>query len=480
MSKSPQEVTSTNTTTVDPVTAGRQTQLWDAARNTMGTTGAVNDPYAKPRSFFTELAKRDGPVGEMARRNLAKMGPAPQGEFQLHAFQPYTGEMVPGVNDDMRASYDMARSAAGAGMDDVGAGGDIFRSLANFNPSAVRAGTIRPTTVDGQAPMVSAGSVGDPTNGGVGTVSARDVMAKQFTDYDLTQYTNPFTGQVIDSAMGDLERARQVAIQQGQSAAAKAGSYGGSRHGVRDGMTNDAFSRTAAATSAGLRRDAYDSATGLITADANRQLAADQGNQNTDVAVGSTNMQGRVAEGSQRLQAGIADAGNQLAASSANAGLWSDLAKFNANARNDAETRNVGNRIAVGQGNQSAEIAGAGVRGNAAAGLLNTGTTRNSIAAKGADLVNRIGVQQRGVQGEQNTAAYQEFMRQQDDPMRRLGFLSGMTGTPGSTSTNTQQVYQNPLGNILGAASTLLPLIPGVGTAAKAGMSYYDDFLEGM
>jgi hypothetical protein len=90
---------------------------------------------------------------------------------------------------------------------------------------------------------------------------------------NMQQYMNPYQQQVIDAAMGDMNRQRQMMLQGVGDQAQAAGAFGGSRHGVAEAETNrgamDAMSRTIA----GLRQQGYDQASGLAMQDIMNQMA---------------------------------------------------------------------------------------------------------------------------------------------------------------------------------------------------------------
>lgn len=92
-------------------------------------------------------------------------------------------------------------------------------------------------------------------------------------DQRLSAYYNPYEQQVLDRSMNDLERQRQMALQQtaGQSLANRA--FGGSRQAVRESLTNEAFAKQAADTAANLRYQGFNTALGAAQAD----LAQQQG-----------------------------------------------------------------------------------------------------------------------------------------------------------------------------------------------------------
>lgn len=81
-----------------------------------------------------------------------------------------------------------------------------------------------------------------------------------FTPDQVSQWMNPYEQDVVNAALGDIERQRQ--IQQvgnaGQATMAKA--FGGSRQGVVEAGTNEAALRTGATTAANLRSTGYQNA----------------------------------------------------------------------------------------------------------------------------------------------------------------------------------------------------------------------------
>lgn len=93
-----------------------------------------------------------------------------------------------------------------------------------------------------------------------GMTNAMNYQPMAFNQGNLNQYMNPYTNQVIDTSLGNLETARQKAIQQGQTSAVNAGAYGGSRHGVADSLTNEVFAKQAGDLSSNLNMQNYNQA----------------------------------------------------------------------------------------------------------------------------------------------------------------------------------------------------------------------------
>ena len=110
------------------------------------------------------------------------------------------------------------------------------------------------------------------------------VTAGQLRDTDMSAYMNPYTGEVIDRSIADLERARQGAISQGQGAAIGAGAYGGSRHGVADSLTNREFADSAGSLAANLRNAGWGQAQDAARFDIGNRLGADTFNSQQGLA----------------------------------------------------------------------------------------------------------------------------------------------------------------------------------------------------
>jgi hypothetical protein len=83
-----------------------------------------------------------------------------------------------------------------------------------------------------------------------------------------TDPARAWTNDVVNTSLNDLDRARQMAIGQGEDAAIAAGAYGGSRHGVADSLTNEASLRAAASTAARSRSAGFNAAAGYGMQDA--------------------------------------------------------------------------------------------------------------------------------------------------------------------------------------------------------------------
>ncbi|HEY4031993.1 MAG TPA: hypothetical protein VGM25_16725 [Caulobacteraceae bacterium] len=159
-------------------------------------------------------------------------------------FQPYAGQQVAGFTPDQTQAQ-----AAYAG---IGQGGV------------------------GSAPL----QAGINLATGVGQYQPQAVTAAPLTSVDLSGYMNPYSQQVIDSTLSDLNRQRNIQATNDASTATQAGAFGGSRSAVLQGLDDDNFARQAAQTAASLNQQNFSQAQAAAQGDLSRQLSASQANQN--------------------------------------------------------------------------------------------------------------------------------------------------------------------------------------------------------
>jgi hypothetical protein len=84
-----------------------------------------------------------------------------------------------------------------------------------------------------------------------------------FGEADIAKFFNPYEEQVVQGALGDIERTRLMQEQANRDQATRARAFGGSRQAVVSGMTNEAALRQAATTGAQLRSAGYTQAANL-------------------------------------------------------------------------------------------------------------------------------------------------------------------------------------------------------------------------
>lgn len=93
---------------------------------------------------------------------------------------------------------------------------------------------------------------------------------------DIAAYQNPYTDQVVNTGLNDIERSRQMAINDTGAAATAAGAFGGSRHGVAEALTNEGFGRQAAQFAGQQRQAGFNNAQQGAMFDINSRMGANQ------------------------------------------------------------------------------------------------------------------------------------------------------------------------------------------------------------
>ena len=172
-------------------------------------------------------------------------------------------------------------TSALAGGTGAAAGGLGLGSLGSMGwGTALGAGALASKVLGGNQPTSSTSSTSiDPqmkeaylrnleearqTAAGLGT---RQFAA--FPEYStnmVQKYMNPYQQEVIDASMADLERQRQMQQMPDLNTATQAKAFGGSRQGVAQALTNEAYDRTQANTLANLRSQGFGNAQGVALA----------------------------------------------------------------------------------------------------------------------------------------------------------------------------------------------------------------------
>lgn len=155
-------------------------------------------------------------------------------------FQPYTGEMVAGFTPDQMQAMQATRGLFGQAMD-----------------------------LDPRSNLAALARQGTPT-----------VQAASLLDTDIARYQDPFTEQVLEPALADIQRRQDMQQQRAQDRAIRAGAFGGSRSALIESEATRPFAEEAAQTIAGLRSAGFGQALNMAERDAARrqQAAINQAN----------------------------------------------------------------------------------------------------------------------------------------------------------------------------------------------------------
>jgi hypothetical protein len=101
----------------------------------------------------------------------------------------------------------------------------------------------------------------------------------EFPEYStnmVQKYMNPYQQEVIDASMADLNRQRQMQQIKDLNTATAAKAFGGSRQGVAQALTNEAYDRTAASTLANLRSQGFSQSQALALQQEQQRQAYEQ------------------------------------------------------------------------------------------------------------------------------------------------------------------------------------------------------------
>ena len=130
-------------------------------------------------------------------------------------------------------------------------------------------GQVQPvnTLTTAQASMPPPNAAPQPAPFNVNTAAAQGlqgamggVSSAMSQPLNVGAYMNPYTQNVINNTQNDIERQRQMTINNMGAAATRANAFGGSRQGVAEGVTNAEYGRMAANAIAPLRAQGYNTA----------------------------------------------------------------------------------------------------------------------------------------------------------------------------------------------------------------------------
>jgi len=264
--------------------------------------------------------------------------------------------------------------------------------------------------------------IGADFNLGFERVSSPGMEAAQTTQADIERFYNPYTTEVIDQSMADIERNRLMQANQAAAQAQAAGAFGGSRGALMEAEIARNALEQQARTGGQLRQQGFTTAAQLAQQDVARRQQA-----------GQLNAQ-------QALQAALANQATGLQAGMANqqAGLQASLA--NQAAINAARSGFRQQELQANLANQAAGLQGAGMRlgaGQQLANLGNLGFTQAQSALQG---MQQQGLLQQMLQQNLMDAAKGQYGAYQGQPGTALGYLAqalGVTQAPQSQTTTS-------------------------------------------
>lgn len=108
--------------------------------------------------------------------------------------------------------------------------------------------------------------------------------APSFLDVDIGAYQSPYQQQVIDLALQDIGKAEDIARQQAEDVALRAGAFGGSRGTIYEQEALRPFAEEKLSTVAGLRQAGYEDAAARAAKDLENQLTVSLARPSVELA----------------------------------------------------------------------------------------------------------------------------------------------------------------------------------------------------
>ena len=261
------------------------------------------------------------------------------GQIANQPYQRFPGPRIADFTQDQQNAFALTRQSVGQSAPAFDEARDFLRTSAQgVNPERISAATM-------QAPQLASAM-------GYNAATGADAMGA---------YDNPFTSQVIDRAMGDLNRAEDRQLSQARRRAAGNNSFGGSRTAILEGEIMRGFNDQRGDVASRLRSEGFNTALQAGQTDAGRmsdarRFAAEMGNNFA-----------------------LQQAGMDMEAAGANMGAENQSRQFNATQGLEAQLAN--RAAAAGAGTQLASIEGADRNARNIQGLTNGVTVTEPAGA---------------------------------------------------------------------------------------------------
>jgi hypothetical protein len=278
-------------------------------------------------------------------------------------------------------------------------------------------------------------------------------QAAQLKDQNINDYMNPYTQNVIDTTMGDLDMARQNAINNTGVAAGRGGAFGGDRHGIMEAQNNNDYMQNVARTSAQLRNQGYQNAQNAAMSDVSSQNQALSSNAAMAQQAAMTNA---AAQNARDQFVGQTANSNQMAAEAANIQSATQMAQMGGN--------NAQAMMQMRAQNQQAALAAMmkqqGMQFDAANQAYGMGQDRWNMGQNALDQMGNVGSQIDDLNQNLINQQIQMFMNQQNAPQSQF---QNMLGPLSALSGGGSQSYSPGKMDYLGAGAGLAATAGGLG-----------------
>lgn len=173
------------------------------------------------------------------------------------------GSGAPELLGEASGAWASSPAAAGAGSmgwgTALGAGALAAKTLGGNTPTS----STSSTSVDPQIKEAYLRNLEEARQTAAGLGTRQFAAFPEYSTNMVQKYMNPYQQEVIDASMADLNRQRQMQQMRDLNTATQAKAFGGSRQGVAQALTNEAYDRTAASTLANLRNQGFTQAQGI-------------------------------------------------------------------------------------------------------------------------------------------------------------------------------------------------------------------------
>lgn len=368
---------------------------------------------------------------------------ATQSEMQ-QPYIPYGGPRVQGFNQDQLDMFGGIRSLNQMGAPTVDTAAQMTANI--YNPAMAYNNY--------QAPQVDAAQTGygqmgfqqvSPTFSNYGQIGAQQVGTQGFPGTDMSGYMNPYIGNVVERMQGAAQRNFRESQGQRDTAAQRAGAFGGSRAAIENVLARRNLDNQLGDQTANLLNQGYQQAVGQFNQDQQRALQAALSNQGATLTADQASLQAMM-----QSEMANQEAANRAQQLNQQAGLTSGQANLQA----ETQTR-LANQEALMRArlaNQQAGLQGAdiGLRGlnlaNQSAQQLGAlGNQQQNLALQRLDALRQAGLSQQQLGQTSMDQAYQDFVNQNDYARNNLAFYSGiLRGIPVSSQSSTIQYSPSP------------------------------------
>jgi hypothetical protein len=395
-------------------------------------------------------------------------------------YTPYEGDLIAGMTP--------LQEQALSGFGSLDTGGQTYeqaigvqQDLSSFAPQEMLAATAGAASISPIERAQAAQLAEVERMQGVGAVRAARAPGQIGVDTlaatDFGAYMSPYTQNVINRSLETLGGAQEQALNKLGAQATAARAFGGSRQGIAEAGTREAYGKQAADLVAGLQEKAFTQALGSGQFDignVQQARALQSGQQMTAETLGQQAREAGAAR-DQAARAGNMAAANQFSiqqaqfeqqAALANAAAANARAQQQAQLEQQAMQAGATRQQAANAANYQGQFQAAGIQGgaaNAMAGLAGQ-QLQSELTGLGAQM--SAGEQARALEQAQLQADYAMFQEQQAYPLSQLNaVLAAGSGIPAGLGTVTQR---DPFGGLTAVGN----LLGGYGSAATGYTAY--------